>query len=430
MILESCHGVIDLGNLSVDEELNLLTGMFTGDEIVVLDGYAFQTEYQQRLKSKGSALICIDDLQSYPFVADVVINPAGGVDPSLYVREPDTQILSGPRYAFLKRPFLEAARSRSPRTGMSSLLICMGGADPDNHTLTTLKESVGHDFGKLYVIIGEAYRHRDELFETAKTFGDKVEILTNLDPAAMAAIMKKCGAAICSASGVAYEYASVGGELYIKQTASNQKLFYGYLIGAGLAFPVEEFRAEPPRVKLVEGQQAAVFDGRSGARILKLFNRIDFARHSRIRQANKEDLLLVFLWVNDPELRKQSFSAEPIPLEDHTRWFLSKLADPTSSLYIVEYKGAPVAQIRFDVRGREAVISYSMDAGYRGRGWGQPTLELGISTFRKAHQQPVKIVGYVKTVNQGSVTIFEHLGFNRLETNDYPNAYKFELNVS
>lgn len=430
LILESCHGVIDLGNLSVEEELNVLTDMFHGDEIIVLDGYTFQTEYQARLKGKGSALICIDDLQSYPFVADVVINPAGGVDPSLYVRESYTQILTGPRHAFLKPPFLEAARNRMPRTGKSSLLICMGGADPDNHTLATLKECIGHDFERLYIIIGEAYRHKAELFETAETFGDKVEILTNLDPAAMAAIMKKCGAAICSASGVAYEYASVGGELYIRQTAANQTLLYYYLIGAGLAFPVEELRVGAARVRTVEAKQADVFDGKSGVRIQKIFNRIDFARHSRIRQANQEDLLMVFRWVNDPELRKQSYSVEPIPLEDHTKWFLSKLADPASSMYLVEYKGEPVAQIRFDVRGKEAIISYSMEAGYRGRGWGQSVLEWGIAAFRKAHSQPVKIVGYVKTVNQGSVTIFESLGFNRQETNDYPNSYKFELNVS
>ena len=218
--------------------------------------------------------------------------------------------------------------------------------------------------------------------------------------------------------------------MYIRQTATNQKLLYGYLISAGLAFPVEEFRAEMPRIKTVEGQQAAVFDGKSGARILKIFSRMDFARHSRIRRASEGDLLMVFRWANDPELRQQSFSAEPIPLEDHTKWFLSKLAAPTSWMYNVEYKGAPVAQIRFDVRSKEAIISYSMEAGYRGRGWGQPMLELGIAAFRKAHPQPVKIVGYVKTVNQGSVIIFEHLGFSRLETNDYPNAYKFELNVS
>ncbi|WP_160143665.1 UDP-2,4-diacetamido-2,4,6-trideoxy-beta-L-altropyranose hydrolase [Chryseolinea soli] len=430
LILKSCASIIDLGDLSQEEELKYLLDLFRPEDVIVLDGYAFKTEYQQRLKNKGHVLVCIDDLQSYHFVADVVINPAGGVDLFRYSGEAYTKFLCGPTYALLKPPYLEAARKRGARTGKPSLLICMGGADPDNHTLATLKENVGQGFDTVYVIIGEAYVHKKELYESVNAFQQKIEVLNNLDPRAMAAIMKECAVAICSASGVAYEYASVGGELYIKQTATNQTLLYRYLIDAGLAFPVGEFRADEARVKAADQQQSRVFDGHSGSRILKVFNRLDFGLNAALRKATGDDLLKVFEWANDPELRRQSFSTQAVSLENHTKWFTGKLADPATELYIVEYKHLPVAQVRFDVKLEATIISYSIDARYRGRGWGQPVLQLALDAFQKTHRGTKNIVGYVKMNNIGSTKVFQNLGFAQRETNDYPESYKFELNAS
>ena len=34
----------------------------TGDEIVVLDGYQFDSNYQKEIKNKESKLVCIDDV--------------------------------------------------------------------------------------------------------------------------------------------------------------------------------------------------------------------------------------------------------------------------------------------------------------------------------------------------------------------------------
>jgi hypothetical protein len=55
--------------------------------------------------------------------------------------------------------------------------------------------------------------------------------------------VEKCSKAITSASTIAYEYAAVGGELYLVQTADNQQHVYSYFIKNQLALPWEKFNA-------------------------------------------------------------------------------------------------------------------------------------------------------------------------------------------
>jgi hypothetical protein len=45
------------------------------------------------------------------------------------------------------------------------------------------------------------------------------------------------------------------------------------------------------------------------------------------RRAKKEDCELIYKWANDPEVRKNSFSGAAITVENHQKWFESKLAD-------------------------------------------------------------------------------------------------------
>ena len=43
------------------------------------------------------------------------------------------------------------------------------------------------------------------------------------------------------------------------------------------------------------------------------------------REATEDDLQLYFKWVNDQEVRRQSYDSERIELETHEKWFLDKV---------------------------------------------------------------------------------------------------------
>src|SRR5690242_18864490 len=96
-IMAVCAEIIMLPVCTKQESnfINELDNHLTGNEIVVLDGYVFETAYQKYIKSKGCTLACIDDIYAYHFVADVIINHSGGIHKELYSVKPYTQCFLG-----------------------------------------------------------------------------------------------------------------------------------------------------------------------------------------------------------------------------------------------------------------------------------------------------------------------------------------------
>ncbi|HKK74711.1 MAG TPA: UDP-2,4-diacetamido-2,4,6-trideoxy-beta-L-altropyranose hydrolase [Saprospiraceae bacterium] len=426
-ILETCVSIIELPDTDDDlQEARLLSDKYlTGEEIVVLDGYHFVTAYQQVIKDKGCKLVCIDDIHTYHFVADVVINHAGGIKPADYSVEPYTQFCLGLKYALLRKPFREAAKHRTyPDRQDNHVFICLGGADPRNATLAVLKrcESI-ETIEKVFLVIGPAYLHKTSLRTFLEQSELDVELLENLSAEEMVRYMKKCGLAITPASTVAYEYLSVGGLLFLNVIADNQLSMYDFFINQHLAFDLEKLNnnylnqiqdSSPPQDDL-NGQQE------------KIYTRLFQSLTLHAREAEERDTELLFTWANDQATRQQSFNSKPIAFEQHKKWFLAKRSDPNSHIYILHLRQAPIAQVRFDLKDQVATLSYSIAKKYRGKGLGVPVLREAMATLRRAYGQRLPIVGYVKKSNIASVKVFRALDFREEETPLYENTYKYIL---
>jgi UDP-2,4-diacetamido-2,4,6-trideoxy-beta-L-altropyranose hydrolase len=439
-ILSICHGIIILPSCSVQEERfkHELDAYISEEEIVVLDGYNFETAYQQNVKSKGAVLVCLDDIHSYPFVADAVINQAGGVDASQYNLASYTKLYLGPAYALLRSPFLKNLAKSAPLTEViQRIILCMGGADPENHTLKIAEKVHKHHKNvHLEIVTGSAYQHTQHL--NAWLMQHKQHRLHhNLSAEGMASLMKGCPVAITSASGIAYEYAAVGGALYIHKTADNQNALYHYLIKSELARPFDVFSTEIDQPSILETihlfkqRQRKVFDGKSGVRLKAIFTSLKLKTSLKIRPVNSDDLSLLFSWANDPEVRKNSFNTASIPMEIHSNWFNIKLNNPGSKLYIVEVQGQPAAHIRFELSGHTAVISYLISDAFRGKGLGHEVLQKGVKELVKDTPAIKQIEGLVQKSNIASVRAFEKADF-KLSTPDdlFPDAVKFILQVN
>lgn len=226
----------------LEKEADELIKTFSGQEIIVLDGYQFTTDYQQILKQKGNVLVCLDDLHDRHFVADAIINIAGGVAKNAYSVAPYTKLCLGPAYALLRKPFREVQKMVSPEPEKAQrILICFGGADLENFTLQTVRNLL-HLSLNLEIVIGSAYQHQDSLQKIIAK-NSSVHLHQNLSAEEMAGLMQTCEAAITSASSVAYEYCAVNGILFLEKTAANQTDLYNFLISENLALPLD-FLAE------------------------------------------------------------------------------------------------------------------------------------------------------------------------------------------
>lgn len=250
-----------------------------GNEIVVLDGYHFDTGYQKIIKAKGSKLVCIDDTHSYHFVADVVLNHAGNINAGHYHLENYTKLYCGSKYALLRKPHLKtASKNDMENKNFKSIFVNMGGADPQNFTLEVLKELLFlDDIHNIDVVTGHAYSWQNDF----QSFLDQVshpDITINLHSSLsvekMVALMRKSGIAVCSASTVAYEFCCSKGILILIKTADNQDNIYQYLINSGCAIAFKKKLSqklnENNNLKMIENQKI-LFDGKSPIRLIEIF---------------------------------------------------------------------------------------------------------------------------------------------------------------
>lgn len=146
-----------------------------------------------------------------------------------------------------------------------------------------------------------------------------------------------------------------------------------------------------------------------------------------LRQANSEDMLFLFDLANDPSSRANSFSTQPISLEEHERWFASKLAEPNSYIFIAEKDSAPVGQIRIDIESDYGKISFSVAQSARGQSMGTHILKRAIAKFLDGNFCVSRIVGFVKRENLASQKAFLNADFIQTEQLDclafwYPDA--------
>jgi UDP-2,4-diacetamido-2,4,6-trideoxy-beta-L-altropyranose hydrolase len=268
-----CTSVTEINDtVSFDEESETWVNILEGDEIIVLDGYNFDTGYQLKIKSKGCKLVCIDDMHPYHFVADVIINHSPNILCTQYSCEPYTQLFLGPGYVLLKKIFLQKAALQNKVLDFdnSPLLVCMGGADPGNKTVEIVKEVRQLFPGKkILVIVGSAYKFKDTLQAICKT-SDNISVFTSISSEELIALMEKAHIAVTSASTVALEYLCIRGNLFLIHTAGNQSHLYMALIEKKCAWPYAFLFDHYNSSDTIHNQHALI-DGKSDERILKIF---------------------------------------------------------------------------------------------------------------------------------------------------------------
>lgn len=420
-----CDHLIDLNEEAsmVQEAQLLVQNWIDNTSIVVLDGYAFNTEYQKIIKTVGCKLICIDDINAYHFVSDVVINHSGGFEPQEYSIEANTRLLLGPSYALLRPEFLQVAKNQNSKSSSDSIFICFGGADPNNDTLQVLQRCIiSKPDASYHIVLGSAFLHFESLEKFIQKTSTKVYILRDLNAQEMVDKMKSCPIAITSPSTISYEYLCTGGKLFLKIIADNQIRINYFLISNNLAFAFDDF-SEADKVSHNSKLQKSLFDGNQKKRLLKLL----FDLALTLEFATENDIELYFDWANDTQTRAQSFTSKPILWKEHTQWFTKRIQSSEHVFYKAKISESDVGQIRYDLTEYNAMINYSVDEDFRGFGIGSLLIEKTIALISSYYKEEFDIIGFVKHENIASAKVFRKLGFEEFEASEFKNTYKYIL---
>jgi len=243
-ILKICDSIIQLDNTSeyTKEAVYIAETFLKTDDIVVLDGYNFKTEYQINIKRTGVKLVCIDDLHSWHFVADIIINQNPAINPSFYSKESYTKLFIGFDFLLLRKPFREEIKKSRVITKIENAFICIGGTDPGNITKAVLIAALEKNyFKKINVVTGGAYKHLESLQQLIASNSGQIKHYSNLTATEMVATIKSSEFAIAPASSISMELMCIGINLLTGYFVDNQKEFSNYLHNSSLGVTVGDF---------------------------------------------------------------------------------------------------------------------------------------------------------------------------------------------
>jgi UDP-2,4-diacetamido-2,4,6-trideoxy-beta-L-altropyranose hydrolase len=216
--------------------------------VVVLDGYAFGSEYQLAVKRTAARLLVINDNGEVPVeLADFLLNPNLHAADIAYTYGAATVPLLGPQYTLLRGEFLATARRAPESLGeVRRLLVSCGAVDHENVAaeVLALLEPLPLPGITLSLLVGRANRHVDALQRRAAASRHAVEIL--VDPPDLPQRMADMDLAVSAAGVTCLELAYLGVPLVVFSLADNQVNAAAALTHAGVAVNAGWYRREMP----------------------------------------------------------------------------------------------------------------------------------------------------------------------------------------
>jgi len=402
---------------------------------LVVDHYGLSLTWQRLIQAglaQQPAVLVLDDLADRRHQASVVMdaNRLDPVAPDHYrdlVPEACSTLL-GPAYALLDPIYPRLQPLLPARTQLSRLLVFFGGVDLANHSAVAL-EALNHPRLRhlaVDLVLGPDAPHRADLEARVQ---QRPHTCLHLGLASLAGLMARADLALGAAGTTSWERACLGLPALVVPVAENQNEGARALETSGVARCVDLQAVPDP----LEALQRAVLDlldapvvlqamseaclqlgdGRGLARVVAAL--LGPADGLRLRFAQAADLWLYHWWANDPQVRRQSFTSEPIPLQAHRRWFAGRLHSPLALLRVLEDgDGLPLGQIRLERMAADApraVIGFSLDRLARGRGLAVPLLQLGLAELARCWGPAMEAYGEVRADNPASCRAFLRAGF-------------------
>ncbi len=179
---------------------------------LIVDHYGIDHTWQKQLRSYYQKLMVIDDIGDRYQDCDLLLDQNYGSDLDKYKNLiPSTcKLLAGPTYALLRPDFALwrgiSLNRRACKNNFETLLITMGGADPDNYTgevlkqLSTLKLAA---IKNIIIVMGATALHLEKVQKQAKSMSINTNVKTNVSN--MAEIMAYADLAIGASGSTSWE---------------------------------------------------------------------------------------------------------------------------------------------------------------------------------------------------------------------------------
>jgi UDP-2,4-diacetamido-2,4,6-trideoxy-beta-L-altropyranose hydrolase len=402
-------------------------------QVVVLDGYHFDSQYQTALQDPDRTTLVLDDMVHLPrYEADFILNQNCIPENRYYPCDSNARILSGPKFRLIRNEFKRTGLGHVEDSGSGiRLLVFLGGADKRNATLRVIRALKRLEKNPFHakILVGPVNRNRNQLKTVISESSNRLELLESVPD--LAALFAWADLGIAAGGGTCWEMAYMGLPLVLIALNENQSGNVNELCQSGAAVSAGRFDdfcedafldrleavcADPGiRADMSLGARGLV-DGEGADRVMRIATAVDSGNFGSasfdIRAARKQDIQAVYQLAMDSDVRKNSFSPEPISYAHHIRWFHDKLSrSEDTAFWVLDFEGLVVGQIRYDRQDAEhAEIDFSVHPAFRGLGLGTHMLE---QTRKMAvdRLKATRLSGTVVASNEKSRSCFIKSGY-------------------
>lgn len=131
--------------------------------------------------------------------------------------------------------------------------------------------------------------------------------------------------------------------------------------------------------------------------------------------ATEKDSRIIWEWRNHFEVRRNCFNTQPISWQEHNTWFLQKLSDTYTKIYIARYGGDKVGVIRFHIKDQSVYVNVNLNPAFFSRGLGSALIHSGTGRFLEEIGSRLPIVALIKKDNIRSQKAFAKAGYEVID---------------
>lgn len=394
---------------------------------MVVDHYGIDATWETQIRSQVNNIMVIDDLADRPHDCDLLLDQNFFIDKKKRYDQwttPTCAKLLGPEYALLRNEFAETRKKlKPPSNEVRRIFVFFGGTDPDDMTSKALiaLSQLGLTFLEVDVVIGETNPNRIKIFELVK---NRPRTALHIQVDNMAELMLNSDMALGAGGVTTWERLCLKLPSLVVTVAQNQSHFTQVLhenriqhwIGDSKKINVDKISREiinaisaPGFYRHWNSSYCKKVDGLGVKKVAKVLVKGPSISQLNIRKAKLEDCDIFWFWANDQVVRKNSYNAEKISINEHLDWYNKKINDRNCNLFIAECPFGPIGQVRFDKINGRFRIDYSVSKQFRGVGIGPVLLNKSFSLIECP--RPFFVFGEVKKDNYSSIKVFQKLGF-------------------
>lgn len=196
------------------ETVEVLAGL-GGPDLVVVDHYALDADWEAEIAAQGAAVAVVDDLADRPHAADLLLDQSLGHPADAYAGlvPARCRCLLGPAYALLRPAFAarreDALARRARSDAVARVLVAPGGTDTGDLAGRALEAAATHAPDvNVDVVLGSAAPRLDVLRSAAAEAPDRIRLHVDTDE--MPALMAAADIAVGSCGMTAWERCSLG----------------------------------------------------------------------------------------------------------------------------------------------------------------------------------------------------------------------------